>query len=94
MIIAGSSLRITISVGEDIGAGTAVIKFKSPSSQGVWTAVVDDASTGTIHYDAIPSDIAVVGTWAVWAVYTLADARVWKTAAKQFTVYEEGTVQR
>lgn len=95
MIIAGSSLRISISIDEDIGSsGTASISFLNRISTGSWPATVSDTATGEAYYDASPVDMSVDGTWTVWATYVFTDGRTLKTPAKQFTVYVEGTVQR
>ena len=95
MIIAGSSLRVSISIGEDIGSGgTVTIGYQNPTLGGVWPGTVSDAEAGTAYYDISPAELSVTGLWTVWATYTLLDGRVLKTPARQFTVYAEGTVQR
>jgi hypothetical protein len=93
MIIAGSNLRISMSIGEDITGATATISYINQSDTGTWPALIADAETGTIFYDMNPAELSVLGKWSVWATYVLADAKVIKTPAKQFTVYAEGTVQ-
>ena len=95
MIIAGSSLRLNISIGEDIGAtGTAVFGYVNKNTSGTLAATVSDTLTGTAYRNLTPVDMSITGIWTVWATFTLGDGRVLKTPARQFTVYAEGTVQR
>lgn len=95
MIIAGSTLRITIVINEDIGAsGTAVIKYKNLTAEGTWTATVEDSGKGRVFFVVPAGFMSVNGEWKVWGVYTFEDGRLLNTPAKQFTVYAEGTVDR
>lgn len=95
MVIAGSSLRINISIGEDIGAtGSAVITISNTATTGTYAAYVKDASKGAIYQDLTPGQLSITGLWTVWAKYTLGDGRTLTTPARQFTVYPEGTVLR
>jgi hypothetical protein len=93
MIIAGSNLRVVFSIEEDITGATATIEFVNSTSSGLWNASIEDAKTGTIFYDISPAVLSVTGKWKVWATYHLAAGGTYKTPAKQFTVYTEGTVQ-
>lgn len=96
MIIAGSSVRLTISIGEDItDASSVLIKYTDPlGGSGQWSANVSDALTGSFYYDLTPSITATAGTWTVWGVVAFPDTTTWKTPGRQFTVYAEGTVQK
>lgn len=94
MIIAGSDLRVSISIGEDVTGATASISYINQSDSGSMAATISDAENGTVFVDLTPAMLSVLGKWTVWATFTLADAKVVKTPAKQFTVYAEGTVQQ
>jgi len=94
MIIAGSDLRVSISIGEDITGATATISYINQSSTGVWNALIADEEKGTVFYDITPAELSVSGKWTVWATYDLADGKRIVTPAKQFTVFVEGTVQQ
>lgn len=96
MIIAGSSLEIAFAIGEDItGLMGATISYISPLGHtGTWTAGVVDVETGRVAFQATPSHMSETGVWRVWATYAFPGGVTWKTPAKQFTVYAEGTVQR
>lgn len=95
MIIAGTTLELTIAAGIDItGASSTVIRFIKPTgTTGTWAATVDDAAEGTISYDITAAELDSAGSWTVWAVITFATGVIWKTAGRQFSVYAEGTVQ-
>jgi len=82
-----------MSIGEDITGATATISYANQSDTGIWSALIADEETGTVFYDVSPSELSILGKWTVWATFTLADSKVIKTPAKQFTVYAEGTVQ-
>jgi hypothetical protein len=96
MVIAGSSVRLTLAVNEPIvDQSSMYIKYTKPAgTTGQWAATLEDSVTGRIYYDIQPSEIGETGVWSVWAVITFNDGSVWKTPAKQFTVYSEGTVQK
>jgi len=94
MIIAGSDLKVIISIGLDIGTGSAQFSYQNKSVSGTVDATVVDSETGTVSYDFSPSQLAVTGSWSVWGIYTFENGKVVRTAAKVFTVYQEGTVQK
>jgi len=95
MVIAGSSLRIIVSIGENIGeTGSAILTVSNSQGIGTYAAYIQDASKGTVYQDFTPGQLSTTGIWNVWAKYTLQDGRIFTTPARQFTVYPEGTVLR
>lgn len=95
MIIAGSSLRVTIAIDEDIGpTGTAQVRYNNSEGAASKAAVIDDSERGLVHIDFSPAELSQIGTWSVWGYYLAEDGRTLMTPAKQFKVFAEGTVQQ
>lgn len=95
MIIAGSTLKVTLAINEDIGmGGTATIGYSNSGGSGSWVATVEDSETGQISYTIPAGSLTRTGVWNVWGTYVFEDGRRLITPAKQFTVYAEGTVDK
>ena len=75
---------ISIDVGEDISAATAVkIHYKKPDGTvGNWTASVADDDQ-SVEYNTQASDINVVGLWQFQAHITLPTWNGYSTIVKQ-----------
>ena len=68
-IVVGQSYRISATLGINItGATSKQFGYRKPGSLTLayWTAVVDDALTGAMHYDVTPANNDTPGNWTVW----------------------------
>lgn len=88
-----SALKITRILGTDITGATSVkLKYKKPSLEaGEWTAVIDDAATGTISY-TIPDTTTIdqYGNWIIWGWVTFSTGKIAQGEASRMVVYKEG----
>lgn len=98
MLIAGSSFTMRISIGEDITGATVVISMRTPSgATSEWTGdqvTIEDAENGIVSHEIVPAEVANAGVYLVWGTFVFPDSSVWKTPARRFTLYAEGTVEQ
>jgi hypothetical protein len=94
MIVVGQSLRVTLYIDTNItGASNVQIGHLWPGgSKAYWTAVVDDAVNGQIHYDAPASENTAAGTLTVWPKVTQSDGKVIIAPAQSIQIVAEGSV--
>ena len=91
--VAGQSLRVSAVLGVDLSGGSAVVKYKPPSTTaGSIAATIDDAASGAIHADIPAATLSAAGEWTLWASATLSSGDVVKTYAQPLRVVAEGVV--
>jgi hypothetical protein len=102
--IGQTALQFKATLGIDItGATVTQIKYIKPDAQikyikpdadateGAWTAVVEDASTGIIYYNVVDADVLdEEGVWVLWGYVTLASGKSVPGEPFKKRVYVEG----
>ena len=67
------------------------IKYIEPDGvEGEWDATVEDASSGIIYYNLLPSQFLKEGTYRFWAKLTDTDGRTSIGDVATTRVYKEG----
>jgi len=73
-IYKNQEVTIGVETGQNISGATCKLKYKKPSgATGEWSAVITDASTGSIEYETLTADLDETGTWTFWADITFDD---------------------
>jgi hypothetical protein len=93
--IGQTALQFKATLGIDItGATVTQIKYIKPdadATEGAWTAVVEDASTGIIYYNVVDADVLdEEGVWVLWGYVTLASGKSVPGEPFKKRVYVEG----
>jgi hypothetical protein len=88
-----TAVTITRVLGVDItGATETLLKFKKPSlTEGQFTAVVDDATTGKISFTPTSAaDLDEYGRWIIWGKVTFSDGSVAESEATTTMIWKAG----
>jgi len=88
--VQNTTVRLSVIIGVDItGASSVRFGYRKPGSSAIayWTANVDDALTGAIHYDAVHD---TPGTWSLWYKVVQSDGKIIAIPAQSYAVVAEG----
>lgn len=86
-----SLLKLDVSTGIDLtDAVSQLIKYKNNSTEGTFTATIEDALKGVITYEVQAGDLDVLGIWTLWAYITMSDGSIAKGRPFQIKVVPEG----
>lgn len=88
-----TKLTITVTVSQDITAGTCLVKYRKPSGgTGSWAGTISNATTGVFYYTVASTAILdEAGEWVVWGHVTFSDTKVAAGEPQTMKVYVEGT---
>lgn len=86
-----TALTFRLTIGENISdASRVLMRYRKPNGiEGYWTAVIEDAETGIVSYNAVKG-LDDTGFWTIWTYIYYNDGTVTTSMPIQFGVYLEG----